>query len=78
VEPPRETTLPVPPVAAQFAALEPIWAGISSSAQLRALLALGAFFNKRVHVHDTQLIDNPRIIGDFRNAMIPTTISTIL
>jgi hypothetical protein len=65
VKKPRDTTLPVPPVTAQFAALEPIWAGISSSAQLRALLTLGALFNKRVHVHDTQLIDNPRVIGDF-------------
>ncbi|HZO67476.1 MAG TPA: hypothetical protein VFB74_20955 [Kribbellaceae bacterium] len=56
---------PVLPVTTQFAALEPIWAGISSSAQLRALLVLGALFNDRVHVSDTQLIDNPRIIGDF-------------
>lgn len=62
---PLERRALIPPVAAQFAALEPIWAGISSSSQLRSLLVLGALFNKKVHVHDTQLIDNPRIIGDF-------------
>lgn len=61
----RDGTSPFPPVSAQFAALEPIWAGISSSTQLRSLLVLGALFNSRVHVHDTQLIDNPRVIGDF-------------
>ncbi|MER6947420.1 hypothetical protein ABT294_25640 [Nonomuraea sp. NPDC000554] len=49
----------------QFAALEPIWAGISSARQLRALLVFGALFNERVFVHDTQLIDNPRVVGDF-------------
>ncbi|MFI9589925.1 hypothetical protein [Nonomuraea sp. NPDC052265] len=49
----------------QFAALEPIWAGISSTMQLRALLVFGALFNERVYVHDTQLVDNPRVVGDF-------------
>ncbi|MEW9533988.1 hypothetical protein [Microbispora sp. NPDC049125] len=49
----------------QFAALEPIWAGISSTIQLRVLLVFGALFNERVYVHDTQLVDNPRVVGDF-------------
>ncbi|MEW9548148.1 hypothetical protein [Nonomuraea sp. NPDC050783] len=49
----------------QFAALEPIWAGISSTIQLRSLLVFGALFNERVYVHDTQLVDNPRVVGDF-------------
>lgn len=49
----------------QFAALEPIWAGISSTRQLRALLVFGALFNECVFVHDTQLLDNPRVVGDF-------------
>ncbi|WP_173390904.1 hypothetical protein [Actinomadura litoris] len=53
------------PPTAQFAALEPIWAGISSTVQLRALLVFGALFNERVYVHDTQLVDNPRVVGDF-------------
>jgi hypothetical protein len=57
-----------PRATSQFAALEPIWAGISSATQLRALLVFGVLFNERVYVHDTQLVDNPRIVGEFSSS----------
>ncbi|HEY9473632.1 MAG TPA: hypothetical protein VIS06_07250 [Mycobacteriales bacterium] len=57
---------PMPLVASQFAALEPSWAGIRSSFQLRCLLILGALFNRRLYVHDTQLADNPHLLAEFR------------
>jgi hypothetical protein len=50
---------------AQFAALEPSWAGIASATQLRCLLILGALFNRRLYVHDTQLADNPHLLNAY-------------
>ena len=51
--------------ASQFAALEPSWAFARTRAQLRSLLVLGALFNRRLYVHDTQLADSPHLIADY-------------
>lgn len=61
--------MPVPGLApfsgAQFAALEPSWAGIQSADQLRVLLILGALFNRRLFISDTQLGDNPYLMAEY-------------
>lgn len=51
---------------AQFAALEPSWAGIHNEQQLRGLLILGALFNKILYIHDTQIADNPHLLRSYR------------
>ncbi|MGA2308499.1 MAG: hypothetical protein ABSG57_02990 [Candidatus Bathyarchaeia archaeon] len=51
---------------AQFAALEPSWAGIQSERRLRGLLILGALFNKVLYIHDTQIADNPYLLDSYR------------
>lgn len=51
---------------AQFAALEPSWAGIQSEQRLRGLLVLGALFNKVLYIHDTQIADNPYLLNSYR------------
>jgi hypothetical protein len=62
--------LPVPvflgAIAAQFAALEPSWAGVQSELHLRGLLVLGALLNRYIYVHDTQLADNPHLLASYR------------
>jgi len=51
---------------AQFAALEPSWAGIQSEQRLRGLLILGALFDKVLYIHDTQIADNPYLLNSYR------------
>jgi hypothetical protein len=58
---PRSSSLAV----AQFASLEPSWAGVKSGAQLRGLLIFGALFNRRLYVHDTQLADNSLLLNEY-------------
>lgn len=61
----RETAQVQTIASSQFAALEPSWAGIRSATQLRCLLVLGALFNRRLYVHDTQLADNPHLLNAY-------------
>jgi len=50
---------------AQFAAFEPSISSLYTSRQLRGLLTLGLLFNHEVVISDTQLGDNPHLVGDY-------------